>query len=238
MTSGGPGPRCPHVLYLHGFASGPRSAKGLALGRRIGDAAASYAIPDLEGGDFLNLTMDGIQARALAAIAGLPSDGRPVMLVGSSLGGYTAALLAARGRLPARVAGLLLIAPAFGFTARWAGLLGADGVAEWRTAGRRLFFHHGRERDEWLSTAFLDSCAALPEVPGPSTIPMAIVHGRQDETVDWRLSRAYADQAAPCEYHLVQGDHRLTDPRHEDLIAWCAVDLATRLAATVPATIG
>lgn len=228
----------PHILYLHGFASGPLSAKGLALGRRLADQAASYAIPDLEGGDFFALTMDGIQERALAAMAALPDDGRPLLLVGSSLGGYTAALLAARGRLPARVAGLLLIAPAFGFTARWAGLVGEDGLREWRREGWRLFHHHGRDRDEWLSVAFVDSCADLPEVPGPSPIPTVIVHGRQDETVDWRLSRAYADQSAQVELHLVQGDHRLTDPRHEDLIAWCAQDRIVLIAASVQAAGG
>lgn len=225
-----------HVLYLHGFGSGPLSAKGLALGKRLADRVASYAIPDLEGGDFFALTMERIQERALAAIAALPADGAPLMLVGSSLGGYTAALLAARGRLPARVAGLLLIAPAFGFTARWARLVGEDGLRQWRAEGRRLFRHHGRDRDEWLSTAFLDSCLDLPEIPGLTTIPTVIVHGRQDETVDWRLSRAYADQPGLCEYHLLQGDHRLTEPRHEDLIFWCADDLLAHIASARSAT--
>jgi uncharacterized protein len=215
----------PHVLYLHGFASGPASEKGQALGRRLAGLATSYAIPDLEGGDFLHLTMDGIMDRATAAIACLPADDRPVILVGSSLGGYTAALLAARDRLPPRVRGLLLIAPAFGFTARWSALLGEAGVEEWRRTGHRLFHHHVRGRDERLSTGFLDSCLRLPELPAASAIPTTIVHGLQDETVDWRLSRAYADQGGRCELHLMQGDHRLTEPRHEDLIAWCARDL-------------
>ncbi len=226
----------PHALYLHGFGSGPRSAKGLALGRRLVDRVESYAIPDLEGGDFFGLTMDRIAANARAAIATLPADGRPALLIGSSLGGYTAALLAAQGHLPPRVAGLLLIAPAFGFTARWAGLLGEDGLRQWRTDGRRLFHHHGRERDEWLSTAFLDSCADLPEIPPPATIPTAIVHGRQDETVDWRLSRDYASQAGPIECHIVQGGHALTDPRHEDLIAWCAGDLIAAMSVPLLST--
>jgi pimeloyl-ACP methyl ester carboxylesterase len=185
---------------------------------------ASYAIPDLEGGDFSSMTMDRMQDAALAALAALPADDQPVILIGSSLGAYTAALLAAHRRLP-RVAGLVLIAPAFGFTARWATLLGADGVQQWRNEGRRLFHHHARNRDEWLSVAFLDSCADLPQVPGPGTMPVVVIHGRQDQTVDWRFSRAYADQEGPIELHLVEGDHRLTAPRHEDLITWCTSDL-------------
>ena len=219
----------PHFLYLHGFASGPASEKGLALGRRLTGRVASYGIPDLEGGDFLHLTMDGILERAVMAIHHLPADGQPVILVGSSLGGYSAALLATRSQLPPRVQGLLLIAPAFGFTTRWAGLLGENGLEEWRRDGQRLFHHHARNQDEWLSTDFLASCTTLPDLPGPTAIPTVIVHGRQDETVAWHLSQAYADQNERSDLHLVQGDHRLTEPRHEALITWCAGELIDRI---------
>ena len=100
-----------HGVYLHGFASGPGTAKGVALGRRLAGCLASYTIPDLEGGDFRGLTMDGILDRAEAALAALPADGGRVLLIGSSLGGYTAAHLAATGRAR-RATALLLIAPA------------------------------------------------------------------------------------------------------------------------------
>jgi pimeloyl-ACP methyl ester carboxylesterase len=217
-----------HALYLHGFGSGPATAKGTAIGRRLAGAVSSYAIPDLEGGDFRALTMDGIFARALAAIAALPDDGAGALLIGSSLGGYSAALLAAQGRIP-RVAGVLLIAPAFGFIERWTEILGAAGVAEWRAEGERLFYHHAAERELPLAVGFLDSCLPLPLLPLPPEVPVVVVHGRRDETVDWRYSRRYAEQEGNIEFHLVDGDHRLTEPRHEDLIAWCAHDLLARL---------
>lgn len=217
-----------HALYLHGFGSGPASAKGTALGRRLAGAVTSYAIPDLEGGDFRALTMPGIAGRALAAIAALPDDGEGVLLIGSSLGGYSAALLAAEGRIP-RVAGILLIAPAFGFIERWRELLGADGVAAWRATGERLFYHHVAERELPLAVGFLDSCQALPLIPLPGEVPAVVVHGRRDETVDWRYSRRYAEQEGDIDFHLIDGDHRLTDARHEDLIAWCAHDLIARV---------
>ena len=154
-----------HALYLHGFGSGPATAKGTAIGRRLAGAVSSYAIPDLEGGDFRALTMDGIFARALAAIAALPDDGAGVLLIGSSLGGYTAALLAAQGRIP-RVAGLLLIAPAFGFIERWTEILGDDGVAAWRAAGERLFYHHAAERELPLPRQLPGAAAAAPAARG------------------------------------------------------------------------
>ncbi len=216
-----------HAIYLHGFGSGPATAKGVALGKRLAGAVASYAIPDLEAGDFFSLTLDRIVERAAAAVAALPDDGRGVLLIGSSLGGYTAALLAAQGLVP-RAAALLLLAPAFGFTTRWTEMLGAQGVAAWRRDGQRMFTHHASGQERPLGVGFLDSCLRLPAVPAAPGVPVAIVHGRQDETVDWRGSRTYADQGEGVELHLVAGDHRLTEPRHEELIAWCARDLLGR----------
>jgi len=218
------------VLYLHGFASGPRSAKGQAVGARLREEVASYAIPDLEAGDFFNLTMDGIFARVEAAARALPDDGAALVVVGSSLGGYSAALLAARRRLP-RLAGMVLVAPAFRFTERWRERLGEDGVAAWRARGSIDFYHHGAERELPLGIGFHASCVDLPAIPGDPGVPVAIVHGRHDETVDWHASLAYAEAHPGVELHLVVGDHRLTDPRHEDLIAACARDLLVRVSA-------
>jgi alpha-beta hydrolase superfamily lysophospholipase len=219
----------PHVLYLHGFASGVRTAKGTALGVRLAPRVASYAIPDLEGPSFRTMTMGGIIDRAQAAIATLPRDGRPLVLIGSSLGGYVAALIAQQP--PRRLQAVLLIAPAFGFTGHWRDRLGESGIAAWRATGERAFYHHAREREEMLGIGFLDSCAELPELPAASPLPVAIVHGRQDATVPWQGSLAYAQQSDRCEAHLVKGDHRLGEARHEACIAWCALDLIERSGA-------
>lgn len=216
-----------HALYLHGFGSGPKTAKGTAIGKRLAGSLSTYGIPDLEAGDFRSLTMDLIFSRARAALEALPDDGAPVLLIGSSLGGYAAALMAGRNNIP-RVAGLLLIAPAFGFPERWSQILGAEGIAQWRAKGERMFYHHVAEREIPLAVGFLDSCTGLPSVPLPPELPVTIVHGRRDETVDWHWSRRYADQEGHIEFHLVDGDHRLTDQRHEDLITWCAQDLMQR----------
>lgn len=213
----------PHVRYLHGFASGPQSEKGAALGRALAGRCATFTVADLEAGDFPGLTMELMRDRAVAAC---PHDGR-IVLVGSSLGGWLAAWLAAQRLVPG-LAGILLIAPAFGFTTRWAERLGEAGVAAWRRDGSRPFFHYGAQRELALGVGFLHSCERLPEVPGDPAVPCAIIHGRGDETVDHRTSLAFAKAHAPVELHLVQGDHRLNESRHAALIAHLAIDLLAR----------
>ena len=220
----------PHVLYLHGFASSVRTAKGVALGNRLRDRVRSYGIPDLEGGDFRGMTMDSILVRARSALEVLPDDGHPVLLLGSSLGGYVAAHLAA-SRPPRQVSALVLIAPAFGFTTTWQERLGEAGIAQWRDAGERLFFHHASEAERPLGYGFLESCLGLPEMPGETGVPSAIVHGRQDETVPCQRSIAYAQERHGVELHVVEGDHRLSEPRHEDLLVWCVEDVLKTAAA-------
>lgn len=217
-----------HVLYLHGFASGPLTEKGNRLRQRLAGACTSYGIPDLEAGDFTGLTYDRLAARAVAAAEALPDDGAGLLLVGSSLGGYLAAHLAAAGRVP-RVRALLLIAPAFGFTTTMAARLGAAALAAWERQGTLPFWHHGAECELPLGWGFRQSCAGLAELPAQAPVPAVVVHGRGDDTVDHRFSLRYAQERADVELHLVDGDHRLGAPRHEDLIAWCARDLLGRL---------
>jgi len=217
----------PHIIYVHGFGSTPLSAKAAMLRDRLRDRYASFSVPALDGGDFFHLTIPGIVRRVVAEVAALPDDGAPLVLIGSSLGGYVAAVLAAGGVVP-RAVGLVLIAPAFGFTERWRLMLGEAGIAAWRAQGQRLFFHHGEERELPLGVGFLDSCEGLPGIPANPGVPVTIIHGRGDETVDWRFSRTYADTHAQVELHVVEGDHRLTEPRHEELITWCANDLIDR----------
>ena len=101
----------PGVVYLHGFASGPGSQKAQYFRERFAGCGVDLAIPDLAGGDFEHLTI----TRQLQVIEHRV-DGRAVALIGSSMGGYLAALYAARH---AGVERVVLMAPAFGFARRW-----------------------------------------------------------------------------------------------------------------------
>ncbi len=80
------------ILYLHGFASGPSSARRNISGSVLEGAGFSVTIPDLAEGDFESLTLSG----QLEVISPRRGGRDPVTLIGSSMGGYLAALYAAR----------------------------------------------------------------------------------------------------------------------------------------------
>ena len=100
------------IVYLHGFASSPHSSKAQFFLRKFAALGVPMEIPILDEGRFEELTISG----QLAVIERAVGD-QPAILIGSSLGGYLAALYA--NRHPAQVEKLVLLAPAFQFPRRW-----------------------------------------------------------------------------------------------------------------------
>ena len=131
------------IVYLHGFASSPSSSKARFFQDRLKDAGAQVTIPDLASGDFEHLTLSG----QLTVLDTAAAD-RPVRLIGSSMGGYLAALYAARH---AQVERLVLLAPAFRFHRRWQEKLGPTELDGWRRTNAVEVFHYGEGRNRALS---------------------------------------------------------------------------------------
>src|ERR1700674_3325484 len=124
------------IVYLHGFASSPQSGKAQFFKRKFDALGVPFAAPQLDEGDFERLTITsqlGVVERAVAA--------RPAVLMGSSLGGYLAALYAARH--PGQVKRLVLLAPAFQFPTRWRARFRPQDIELWKEQGSAPFFHYG-----------------------------------------------------------------------------------------------
>jgi predicted esterase YcpF (UPF0227 family) len=98
-------------VYLHGFASSPSSRKAQFFEERFRELGIGLEIPELAEGNFQNLTLSA-QLKVVERVCGDST----VSLIGSSMGGYLAALYAARH---AEVIKLVLLAPAFSFASRW-----------------------------------------------------------------------------------------------------------------------
>jgi len=71
-------------IYLHGFASGPGSQKARVFKDRFEKAKLSLTIPDLQQGDFENLTLTKQVSLVQSIIDAKPGAG--FALIGSSMG--------------------------------------------------------------------------------------------------------------------------------------------------------
>lgn len=190
-------------IYLHGFASGPASTKARYFEQRFAaEAGPALLIPDLAAGDFERLTISG----QLAVIDRLAA-GDPAVLIGSSMGGYLAALYAARHPEGAR---LVLMAPAFGFARRWPESLGTEKVAEWRRTGWLETYHWAEKRTRRLSYALLEDAATYEDYPAFHQ-PALIFHGLRDETVPVRYSQEFAACHPNARLRVFDSGHELTD---------------------------
>src|SRR5258705_8536985 len=99
------------VLYFHGFASSPMSAKITALRPLLAPSGIELNAPDLNVPSFEQLDFDRVVDHAVEEARRLP----PAAMVGSSLGALVALATAKRGVLVP----LVLIAPALGVATRW-----------------------------------------------------------------------------------------------------------------------
>ncbi len=195
------------VLYLHGFASGPASRKARFFAERLAGLGVALEIPDLCEGDFESLTITG-QLRVIERVAGnCRGDTRPLVLIGSSLGGYLAALYAARHSAIHR---LILLAPAFNFYHLWENELGPQRLAAWRENGTMPVFHYGRQRELPLSFRLMEDAARYEPFP-VFPQPALIFHGTRDAVVPVQQSAAFAKAHGNVRLARLDSDHELTD---------------------------
>ncbi len=192
------------LAYLHGLGSGPRSYKGTHLRRRL--APIPLLLPDLNRPSL----------EALSPTAGLAHMEtvlpERVSLVGSSYGGWLAALFAARH--PDRVERLVLLCPGFHLASRWPELVGPVGMEQWKRTGSLPLETGGN-----LPWSFLEESQGLQSAPRV-TQRTWIVHGRQDAVVPFESSAAYAQGQEHVTLVPVDDDHGLASSLDtiEDLV--------------------
>jgi uncharacterized protein len=190
------------VVYLHGFASGPSSTKARFFRERLERNGTRVDVPDLAAGDFEHLTITGQFAVVESAAAG-----EAVSIMGSSMGGYLAALYAARHPEVTRV---VLLAPAFAFAHRWREYLGAAQVENWRRNGAMDVFHYGENRNCRLSYRLLEDAAHYEDFPDFRQ-PTLIFHGSRDDVVPPQYSRDFAARHGNVRLEILESGHELLD---------------------------
>jgi pimeloyl-ACP methyl ester carboxylesterase len=212
------------ILYLHGFASSPQSHKATFLSARWRAEGRTVVIPDLNCGDFSTLTITKMLHAAEAEASAL---GGPYALVGSSMGGYAAALLAARR--DRYLKGMILMAPAFQPDTLWQRELNPAEMAAWRASGVLMVDHHAYGKKVPISVRFLEDAARHDPYPDIGDVPCAIIHGTQDTVVPVTLSEQFSGGRPNVALHPVADDHELKSSLVT--IARIAGDLFAKLEA-------
>lgn len=194
-------------IYLHGFASSPASRKAQFFAGKLRAEGCEVIIPALESEGFRNLTISG-QLRVIEQAA---AGGGPVRLIGSSMGGYLAALFASR---EVRVERLVMLAPAFGFAERWVDRLGEEKMRQWRQQGFLEMFHYAGGQPEAVGYGLIEDGLRYPAEPA---FPQAaqIFHGVQDDVVPVEFSRQYVSQHSHVQLTELASGHELTDVMEE-----------------------
>ncbi|MDY7012048.1 MAG: YqiA/YcfP family alpha/beta fold hydrolase [Cyanobacteriota bacterium] len=190
-------------IYLHGFASSPRSTKAQYLRDRFAEVGIPLNVLDLNQGDFSHLTLTR-QLQQTAAI--FPERYIPVTLIGSSFGGLTAAWLAQQ--LP-QVHRVICLAPAFDFLSHWLPKLTEAEIRQWQESGYLSVYHYGEERYLPLSYEFVLDTTQYDETQLQRRVPTLIFHGLQDETIPIETSQNYASQRPWVQLIELDSDHSL-----------------------------
>ena len=224
--------RGPGVVFLGGFNSD-------MTGSKAGDLAAycaatgraflrfDYSGHGTSGGRFVEGTIGQWAADAALCLQRLTEG--PQILIGSSMGGWMALLLALRH--PERVAGLIGIAAAPDFTPRILAALPPEAREELDRTG--VWHRPSAYGDPYpISRRLLEegNDHLVLDKSLPITVPARLLHGQRDPDVPWQLSLKLAGTLAGDDVQVVlvkDGDHRLSRP--QDLLL-----LRRTLAALLP----
>jgi uncharacterized protein len=192
-------------IYLHGFASGPQSTKARYFQARYSEVGIALQVPDLNQPDFAELTISRQIARVVDL---LPSDGSPVTLIGSSLGGLTAAIVAQNRP---QVQQLILLAPAFDFLTHWLPKIGDRQLTLWQQNSYLPIYHYAQQNLLPLHYNFIVDADRYHLFTSSRSVPTLIVHGIHDAVIPITSSRDFADRHPWVELVELDSDHSLTD---------------------------
>jgi pimeloyl-ACP methyl ester carboxylesterase len=226
----------PTFVWLGGFHSDMTGTKAAALHawadeRGHGFVRFDYSGHGQSGGTFAEGDITRWRDDSLLVIDRLTAG--PLVLVGSSMGGWMA-LLCALER-PGRVAALCLVAPAPDFTEdlMWAAFDEAARLSIVETGHWMRPSAYGEDPYP-ITAGLIASGRRHLLLGGPIGFagPVRILHGQRDSDVPWQRSLTLAQRLESPDVRVTfikDGDHRLSTPG--DIAALCAA--CAELAALV-----
>ncbi len=211
----------PIGVFLHGLLSDADGTKSMHFWNEAIRMNRSWIRFDMRGhgksdGRFEEFKISRALEDTSLVLSRFPD--RPKVLVGSSMGGWTAAQVALDVTM--NIAGIVILAPAFGFIHRIYDGMSPEEQQVWKDKQIMRFESPAMEEDFSLSyEAVTDSRLNNPfAVPVNYNHPVHIFHGSLDDVVPVKQSLEFKNHASShVELNIIEGgDHRLTD--HIDAI--------------------
>ncbi len=211
----------PTLVFLGGFSSDMTGSKATALeayARRSGRAFLRF---DYQGhgassGKFEEGTIGLWASDALAAVESLTEG--PVILIGSSMGGWMMLLVGLK--IKDRLAGLVGLAAAPDFTEDliWDWLSEEEKATLKREGVLQQASEYEDEGSYCITLKLIEEGRQnlLLRAPIPLTCPVRLIHGDQDSDVPWKVSLQLIEalESTDVELTLVKGaGHRLSEPQ-------------------------
>ncbi len=215
--------RGPTVVFLGGFRSDMTGNKARAIDQWCEQRGQSFVRFDYQGhgqstGEFVDCTIGMWSKDALTVVDELTEG--PLILVGSSMGGWIMSLVA-RAR-PERIAGLVGIAVAPNFTSEimWPAM---NQESRDRITRDGVLMVPSQYDDEPypITLKMINDGASHDVLSSPIKIdcPVRLLHGLVDPDVPWEMSLKLANAIAGDDVVvslIKEGDHRLSKPHELD----------------------
>lgn len=213
------------VLFITGFLSRRWGSKSKALAQCCAEQGWGFCCYDVRGfgdseGTFAEYSLSDWLDDARSVISMLKQE-PPLTIVGNSLGGWIAWLMAQEF---GRIDRLILIAPAFNMMGVRAKDISEQRRREWMRSGSMPWDDDPVHKDWPLSWKWVEESEAFWKTTFDRLRPVrtSIVHGLQDTAIAPEGSKRFVEHlrlkapSFPIDLQLVPGDHRLSEPEHID----------------------
>jgi predicted esterase YcpF (UPF0227 family) len=159
------------VLYFHGFASSPGSAKVGLLRERLEPEGFRFTVPDMNVPSFEKLDWEAMVGHAVREGERIA----PRLIVGSSLGSLLTLEVVRHGIH----APIVMIAPALGVAQRWSERIPEEDPVR--------VYNHAVDREVPIHRRFFEQMAELEIDRDPPPVPVTALMGTRDESIPFEL---------------------------------------------------
>jgi pimeloyl-ACP methyl ester carboxylesterase len=222
------------ILFITGLLSKRWGTKSNALIQWSAEKGWGFCCYDVRGfgdseGRFTDYTFSDWLADARSVVSMLSRASQQLTIVGNSLGGWIAWLVAQEN---IHVERLILVAPAFNMMGVRAKSISPQRRHAWQDTGWMPWDDDPLHKDFPLSWKWVEESESYwaSSFDHLRRVRTAILHGTGDAVIAPQGSREFVevlrrhDPSFPIDLHLVPGDHRLSSPQHMESLRQLLVE--------------